>query len=477
MLFRAIKQQVEKGPVDTVTGEARYSLSEEKLIRQQIEYKILTVNVVGVDDSQPIPVKVLDCDTITQVKEKLLDAIYRSTPFSYRPHKDDVDLGLFHGISPLHGPASVIKWRQGRLGRLTLQDDDLTSKPEGEWKRINTLSHYQQSKGSPVPVQVPDGAIMALVPRQQTGYFNLSGFSGLSSLSTKSLTKNPYGNGAADCMNVSSPGLSRFPGSPASRSTSPIITPDHLENGIKLWHLVKHHDQDMQREGDRGSKMVSEIYLTRLLATKGTLQKFVDDLFETIFSTAHRGSTLPLAIKYLFDFLDEQAERHAITDPSVIHTWKSNSLPLRFWINLIKNPNFVFDIYKSNTVDACLSVIAQTFMDSCSISDHRLGKDSPSSKLLYAKDIPQYKNWVNRYYQDIQAIPPISDQDMNAVLAEESRLHYNEYNTISALHELYSYANKYSEELLSLLEMDDTARKFKLAYKLEQVASTMAGEV
>ncbi|XP_066284824.1 plexin-A2-like isoform X5 [Branchiostoma lanceolatum] len=463
MLFRAIKQQVEKGPVDTVTGEARYSLSEEKLIRQQIEYKILTVNVVGVDDSQPIPVKVLDCDTITQVKEKLLDAIYRSTPFSYRPHKDDVDLGLFHGISPLHGPASVIKWRQGRLGRLTLQDDDLTSKPEGEWKRINTLSHYQ----------VPDGAIMALVPRQQTGYFNLSGFSGLSALSTKSLTKNPY----ADCMNVSSPGLSRFPGSPASRSTSPIITPDHMENGIKLWHLVKHHDQDMQREGDRGSKMVSEIYLTRLLATKGTLQKFVDDLFETIFSTAHRGSTLPLAIKYLFDFLDEQAERHAITDPSVIHTWKSNSLPLRFWINLIKNPNFVFDIYKSNTVDACLSVIAQTFMDSCSISDHRLGKDSPSSKLLYAKDIPQYKNWVNRYYQDIQAIPPISDQDMNAVLAEESRLHYNEYNTISALHELYSYANKYSEELLSLLEMDDTARKFKLAYKLEQVASTMAGEV
>ena len=37
--------------------------------------------------------------------------------------------------------------------------------------------------------------------------------------------------------------------------------------------------------------------LCRLLATKGTMQKFVDDLFETIFSTAHRGSALPLAIK------------------------------------------------------------------------------------------------------------------------------------------------------------------------------------
>jgi len=41
MLFRAMKQQVDKGPVDMITGEARYSLSEDKLIRQQIEYRQL----------------------------------------------------------------------------------------------------------------------------------------------------------------------------------------------------------------------------------------------------------------------------------------------------------------------------------------------------------------------------------------------------------------------------------------------------
>lgn len=57
---------------------------------------------------------------------------------------------------------------------------------------------------------------------------------------------------------------------------------------------------------------------------QGTLQKFVDDLFETIFSTAHRGSALPLAIKYMFDFLDEQADQHQIHDSDVRHTWKSN---------------------------------------------------------------------------------------------------------------------------------------------------------
>ena len=48
----------------------------------------------------------------------------------------------------------------------------------------------------------------------------------------------------------------------------------------------------------------------------------------------------------------------------------------------------MFDINKSNIVDSCLSVVAQTFMDACSTSDHRLGKDSPSSKLLYAKTSP-----------------------------------------------------------------------------------------
>lgn len=41
MLYCAIKQQMEKGPIDAITGEARYSLSEDKLIRQQIDYKTL----------------------------------------------------------------------------------------------------------------------------------------------------------------------------------------------------------------------------------------------------------------------------------------------------------------------------------------------------------------------------------------------------------------------------------------------------
>ncbi|KAG9332693.1 hypothetical protein JZ751_014791 [Albula glossodonta] len=94
MLYCAIKQQMEKGPIDAITGEARYSLSEDKLIRQQIEYKTLILNCVNPDNenSPEIPVKVLNCDTITQVKEKILDAVYKNMPYSQRPRAVDMDL-------------------------------------------------------------------------------------------------------------------------------------------------------------------------------------------------------------------------------------------------------------------------------------------------------------------------------------------------------------------------------------------------
>lgn len=235
--------------------------------------------------------KVLNCDSITQAKDKLLDAVYKGIPYSQRPKAEDMDL----------------EWRQGRMARVILQDEDVTTKIECDWKRVNSLAHYQ----------VTDGSLVALVPKQVSAYNMANSFT-----FTRSLSR--YES------------LLRTASSPDSlRSRAPMITPDQ-ETGTKLWHLVKNHDHADHREGDRGSKMVSEIYLTRLLATKGTLQKFVDDLFETVFSTAHRGSALPLAIKYMFDFLDEQADQRQISDPDVRHTWKSNwyhcALALQGWV-------------------------------------------------------------------------------------------------------------------------------------------------
>lgn len=89
----------------------------------------------------------------------------------------------------------------------------------------------------------------------------------------------------------------------------------------------------------------------------------IDSIFPSItasqLSYAPDADSLPVAIKYFFDFLDEEATNAKISDTDVVHMWKNNSIALRFWVNLIKNPEFVFDISKSATVDACLSVVAQ----------------------------------------------------------------------------------------------------------------------
>ena len=57
---------------------------------------------------------------------------------------------------------------------------------------------------------------------------------------------------------------------------------------------------------------------------------YVDDLFETLFSITSRGSVLSSAIKYMFDFLDDQALHHGIVDRDVVHTWKSNRSFIHF---------------------------------------------------------------------------------------------------------------------------------------------------
>lgn len=48
-------------------------------------------------------------------------------------------------LSTNHEPFSLMgtEWRQGRMARIILQDEDITTKIDNDWKRLNTLAHYQ----------------------------------------------------------------------------------------------------------------------------------------------------------------------------------------------------------------------------------------------------------------------------------------------------------------------------------------------
>ncbi|NP_001017322.2 plexin-B2 precursor [Xenopus tropicalis] len=412
-LFKAIKHQVEKGPVDALQAKAKYTLNDTGLLGDDVEYKQLTVNVIVQEEgAEPVPVKVLNCDTITQVKEKIVDQVYRNIPYSLRPKADSL----------------ALEWRPGSTAQI-LSDLDLTSQKEGRLKRYNTLMHYN----------VRDNATLIL-----------------------------------SRMGISQQQEENHQDFPGERNAL-------LEDENKAWHLVRPADEVDEVKSKRGSmkekertKAITEIYLTRLLSVKGTLQQFVDNFFQSVLNS---NQVVPPAVKYFFDFLDEQAEKYEIKDEDTVHIWKTNSLSLRFWVNILKNPHFIFDVHVHQVVDASLSVIAQTFMDACSRTEHKLSRESPSNKLLYAKEISTYKKMVEDYYKGIRQMVQVSDQDMNTHLAEISRAHTESLNTLVALHQLYQYTNKYYDEIINALEEDPAAQRMQLAYRLQQIAAALENKV
>ena len=61
---------------------------------QLVLCSVQTVSVIVQDEGvDAVPVKVLNCDTISQVKEKIIDQVYRTQPCSRWPKADSVVLG------------------------------------------------------------------------------------------------------------------------------------------------------------------------------------------------------------------------------------------------------------------------------------------------------------------------------------------------------------------------------------------------
>uniref|UniRef100_A0A8C9VPD3 Plexin-B2-like n=2 Tax=Scleropages formosus TaxID=113540 RepID=A0A8C9VPD3_SCLFO len=378
-LFKAVKHQVEKGPVDAVMKKAKYTLNDTDLLGDDVEYCMLTLQVLVHGEGPGVTlVKVLNCDTISQVKEKILEQVYKNVPYSQRPKVESVTLESAGQI---------------------LSDLDLTSQKEGRWKRMNTLAHYD----------VRDNATLVL-----------------------------------------------------SRVLHPLewcsCTTSCLPGNMK--------DKSM-------TKAITELYLMRLLSVKGTLQQFVDDFFRSVLCSF----VGPPAVKYFFDFLDEQAQKHDNVDDQTIDIWKTSSLPLRFWVNILRNPHFIFDIHVNEVVDASLFVIVQTFMDACTKSERKLSRDSPNHKLLYAKEISTYKKMVEDYYKGIREMVPVSNQHMNTHLAKVSRSHTDKLSTQVALHQLYQYANKYYDVIITSFDEDPAAQNKQLALRLQQIVAVLENKV
>ncbi|KHJ88114.1 IPT/TIG domain protein [Oesophagostomum dentatum] len=134
-LFKALKYQTERGPVDAVTGNARYTINEAKLLREIVDCSYVDCLVTNLDGRGPYTVRAIACDTISQLKQKILDHVFKRTPHSQRPAITSFDLEL---ICPSRG-------------RVLLSDYSGSNSLKGPTK-LNTLSHYSITNNSCIAI-------------------------------------------------------------------------------------------------------------------------------------------------------------------------------------------------------------------------------------------------------------------------------------------------------------------------------------
>ncbi|ESN90595.1 hypothetical protein HELRODRAFT_189909 [Helobdella robusta] len=618
-LFLAIKYQIKRGPVDDVTGQSLYSLNADWLINRRIEFKTLTLVVLGPDIQlkERRLLRVLDCDTVDQVKEKILDALYCNLPYSNRPRKDCLDL----------------EWHTSSKVRIRLSDN-ATSKSFNNLQHANNTSYnsiynINNNNFNYLPTlsyyRVADMSVMALVPKISNQNFHccleekLSNNKNKNNFSNNNNTNNFYrcnSNNAninnnnthispttilnnitsnnninkisnnvinninnnnkeksrhniqKGCLNDACNNFSIIQHDNNDKTINTITTTTNNNNNnsnnnnnnsrrtdndqnnrLTPRHLVSNYSDDRSKTLLTASRLTDHDneFISAVCTTKKVLESYIFDLFEVIFSVQYRTpntsntvdthqiyrsqqtnsiaaspapktpaayhaqfnrtafqqqcnttdrksltnnnqqhhhqqqqnqqlnlSLLMAPIKFIFDFLDEQALQYGVDDTKVVNAWKSNSLPLRIWLSLIKNVDRLFDVKLTPSVKRNLSAVAQIFRDCCSSDVRKLTKDSKFSELLFAREVKKFKRVVEHYYESVKKLPSLSHHELLSDISECISEHADSFNMERALLELYHFVEDLSVELMQSLNENEMAHKSNLSFHLSQLCLSMS---
>ena len=88
-------------------------------------------------------------------------------------------------------------------------------------------------------------------------------------------------------------------------------------------------------------------------------------------------------------------------------------------------------------------------MSACMPGDNApVSKEAPSHKLLFARDINEYRGMIYDWYERVQKMPQVTDQDLNCYMHGLSQRHASmNFNQTAALKETFLYVSQYVEEL------------------------------
>lgn len=391
-LYYVLREYCHLTPVDDLTKNAYHTLSYDKLLRNTIKFKQMNIQVSlfnkftieceDSDDENNDDKEVeTELDKEDHTYEKL---ITRKELTRYNVNVLDTDtinqvikksLNVIYGSTPYS--KQEYKFFQLNLQQIDdegdgkiLSDYDKSSKKEKynsklNWCQLNTMAHYQ----------ITDGQYFLLIPK------------------------------------------------------SNIEFNDNLFNDFQTlqWHI----DRQVNGKYCSINRPIPDLMLNRLTMTKAKIQPFMDDLFKFIFQQTSRKISLDLSpIKFLFDYFDRQANRIRIgnkfNEPGdhieISHTWKSNTLYLRFWANIIANPHFILDIKRDSLVECNLNTISQILMKSSSFQLPKINENSPIEWFLYSDDFIKYNKMIHKYFSTIKEMDEVLTDDLDDFFHQYSKV-------------------------------------------------------
>jgi len=242
--------------------------------------------------------------------------------------------------------------------------------------------------------------------------------------------------------------------------TQTNLSVPNFENTKGSFHLVK---DDYNLRGNTANKQTAERTFAPILHTKNKVQFETNNLFDAILTTDARKSSysgevfsgeIPLCIRFLFQFFEEVRSNHNLSQET-LHIWKSNSLILRFWMDIISEPTTLLDVDDLVPVQASMRVVATALMESCSTSSYNYSVDTPVNKLLFAKDV--VNNWnssIRNYFikiTDFTSRQPFDYHSSLLQFTDSMEAHADCFNRQAAAGELLTYsALKNESEFLKL---------------------------
>jgi hypothetical protein len=572
-LVKVIKFYLDMGPCDEQTQQATNTLNEERLLKEFIQFQPVYVNIVNKLTATTISnttttvqiCRLLDCDTLNQAKEKILDHLFKKNR-TLAPAINNIDLELCLLIvnqdQQQQTTVITLKDTEEELLMATNQQQQPQLVTTNGLKRLLTLKDYNiqngafinicikqyhqqqqqqqhvymstlsmnneysiyasnQSQKPPVPPIVSPPPLLTNqsqrfhIVRPSSAPTNnnnmlltFSTTTGSTSLASSSSTETTTDSSQFSTTNKKS--------NNKKKKYEKLLTVKSQDSGVTTTSLISNSETSNNNNNNSSS------ILTRLLVNKGTLQPFIDQFLDTLFSNT---ANLPPVIQHLFEFFDQEIKKYSPniaqtlsnkekkTNPNCLNDqlnamtrlWKTNSYFLRYWINIIKNPDFLLDINKNWLIDSSLTSIAQALIDSCSNTDsHNLyDTNSPINRLLFIKEVPRYKQMIDKFYNEMQSYQPISDHELHFYLNEFAKCqqqqhmsqpigatinhqttpntHVNsELSSIQTLLQLYEYYEKYEQQINASLGKQQCSILLPVHHRLVQIKDlmmTQAGQI